>query len=77
MAGSFLCWNEALQLSRQPLGARGGGVRCLLRCCGPPLGRQKDQALVVFGVADRLLKVRIRKADVAADAFSSPRIIAS
>jgi hypothetical protein len=53
----------------------------LLRCCGSPLGRQKDQALVVsatlyepglLGVADRLLKVRIRKADVTADAFSSP-----
>ena len=38
----------------------------LLRCCGPPLGRQNDQALIVraplyeaghFGVADRLLEV--------------------
>jgi hypothetical protein len=53
----------------------------LLRCCGPPLGREDDQARIVsatlyetglFGVPDRLLEARIRKADITADAFSSP-----
>jgi hypothetical protein len=52
-----------------------------LRCCGPPGGRQDDQALIVgaplyetglFGVADRLLEVRIRKTDGTTDAFGSP-----
>ena len=47
----------------------------LLRCCSPPLGRQNDQAPIVsatlyetglLGVADRLLKVRIRKTDITA-----------
>jgi hypothetical protein len=53
----------------------------LLRCCGSPLGRQKDQALVVsaalyepglLGVADRLFKVSSLKAEVAAHAVSPP-----
>jgi hypothetical protein len=52
-----------------------------LRCGGPPRSRQHDQALVVsatlyetgvFGVADRLLEVRIRKTDITANALSSP-----
>jgi hypothetical protein len=51
------------------------------RCRSPACSRQNDQALVIgatlyetglFGVADRLLEVRIRKADVTADARSSP-----
>jgi hypothetical protein len=53
-----------------------------LRCCGPPGRRQNDdQARIIgaplyetgrFGVADRLLKVRIRDPDITANAFSSP-----
>jgi hypothetical protein len=53
----------------------------LSRGCGPSLGRQNDQALVVsatlyetglFGVPNRLLKVRIRRTDITANAFGSP-----
>ena len=52
-----------------------------MRCCGAPLGRQDDQAIIVsatldepdlLGVADRLPEVRTPKADVTADVFSSP-----
>ena len=51
----------------------------LLRCRSPPRRRQNDQASVVsatlyetglFGVAERLLKLRIRKTDVR----SAPRV---
>ena len=53
----------------------------LLRCCGSPLGRQDDQAIIVsatldepsrHGVADRLPEVRTPKTYVTADVFSSP-----
>ena len=56
-------------------------MRSVFYCEGPPRGRQKDEARIVsatmdetglFGVRDCLLKVRPRKTDIAADAFSSP-----
>jgi hypothetical protein len=53
----------------------------LLRCRGPPLSRQNDQALIVsaplyktglLGVADRLVEGQTRKTDIATDALGSP-----
>jgi hypothetical protein len=55
-----------------------GGALCLL-LRRPARGRQNDEARIVsatmdetgrFGVPDRLFEVRIRKADVTADAFT-------